>query len=96
MRCHFVYFDEALLVTSDSPISQWRRHELDDLLRGMGPMSVDEVRFPPAPTLALVMSWEPGEPRMVRGDRDVARELEDVAELLNEDAPPTAGGGVEN
>jgi len=67
MRWHFVFFEEAMLVTSDSPISQWRRDDLDDPDRGMGPMSVDEVRFPLAPTLALVMTWERGDARIVRG-----------------------------
>ena len=75
MRWQFVFFKEPLLVTSDSPISQWRRDELDDPNRGMGPMSVDEVRFPLAPTLALVMTWEPGEARIARGDVEMAREL---------------------
>jgi hypothetical protein len=74
MRWHFVQFREALLVTSDSPISMWRREELGEE-RGYGLQSVDEVRFPLAPTLALVMSWEPGEPRIIGGDEAMAREL---------------------
>jgi hypothetical protein len=75
MRWHFVYFPEAMLVTSDSPISYWRRDELNRGPVGMAPMSVDEVRLPLAPTLALVMTWDEGEPLQVKGTRDMAREL---------------------
>ena len=75
MCWHFVYFERPMLVTSDSPISMWRRDELDAGSIGMGPKSVDEVRLPLAPTLALVMTWEKGDPRRIRGDVALAREL---------------------
>ena len=51
MRWHLIYFPEALLVSSDSPISYWRRDELNTELVGIGSESVDEVRLPLAPTL---------------------------------------------
>lgn len=75
MRWHLIYFPEALLVTSDSPISYWRRDELNSEMAGMGPENVDEVRLPLAPTLALVMTWEDGPPRRLAGDVAMAREL---------------------
>ena len=75
MRWHFVYFPEPMLVTSDSPISFWRRESLDRGNIGLGLMSVDEVRLPLAPTLALVMSWESGQTQAVTGDAAMAREL---------------------
>lgn len=75
MRWHLIYFREPLLVTSDSPISFWRREELNTELVGIGLESVDEVRLPLAPTLALVMTWDEGAPRRLRGDIAMAREL---------------------
>lgn len=75
MRWNFVYFERSMLVTSDSPISMWRREELDSEMMGMGPQSVDEVRLPLSPTLALVLSHDEGEPRRVKGDEAIAVEL---------------------
>ncbi len=37
MRWHLIYFPEPLLVTSDSPISFWRRDALNTKMVGMGP-----------------------------------------------------------
>lgn len=75
MRWHLIYFAEPLLVTSDSPISYWRRDALNNGMVGMGLESVDEVRLPLAPTLALVMTWEEGPTRRFRGDVAMAREF---------------------
>jgi hypothetical protein len=75
MSWNFVYFERPILVTSDSPISYWRRPGLDMGLEGLAPMTADEVRLPLSPTLALVMTWEGGKPRRVKGDAEMAREL---------------------
>jgi Protein of unknown function (DUF4238) len=75
MRWNFVYFDRPMLVTSDSPISMWRRAELDNGMTGMGPQSVDELRLPLSPTLALILTHDEGEPRRVKGDEVLACEL---------------------
>lgn len=75
MRWHFVYFERPMLVTSDSPISFWRRPELDTGSEGLAPMTADELRLPLSSTLALVMTWDSGQPRRVKGDAEMAREL---------------------
>jgi hypothetical protein len=75
MRWTAVYFERPMLVTSDSPISMWRREELDNEMMGMGPQSVDEVRLPLSPTLALLLTHDTGEPRRVKGDEAMACEL---------------------
>lgn len=75
MRWNFVYFERPMLVTSDSPISMWRRTELDNEMTGMGPQSVDEVRLPLSAALALILTHDKGEPRRVKGDEAMACEL---------------------
>ena len=75
MSWSFVYFGRPVLVTSETPISMWRREELDREDMGFGPQSVDELRLPLAPTLALVLTHDAGNPQRVKGDDDMAREM---------------------